>query len=261
MIEIYKFRDADQILKPRRVRRFVLICCVKGRAEAIVDASRFELSPNTVITITSGQVHSLIPMAGSDGFVLEFTYDFFCLTDSDIELVFRNSLFCHFAMNEVIPLGKTSLVRKELESISEELEHEPFQFLASIHSRLKLILIDINRSKLEQGGEVYMPDALFLKFLEALRENYDKKPTTADLARIVGTTSAKLNELSKFHTGRTAQMVIHGQTALEAKRLLAFEKLSVKETAYRLGFEDPFYFSNFFKKHIGVSPKTFQETS
>jgi AraC-like DNA-binding protein len=28
--------------------------------------------------------------------------------------------------------------------------------------------------------------------------------------------------------------------------------------AYKLGFNDPFYFSNFFKKHTQVSPKAYQ---
>jgi len=62
-----------------------------------------------------------------------------------------------------------------------------------------------------------------------------------------------------LHTGRTAQSVIHGLIASEAKRLFAYEKLSVKEVAYELGFNDPFYFSNFFKKQTKQSPKAFRE--
>ncbi len=36
------------------------------------------------------------------------------------------------------------------------------------------------------------------------------------------------------------------------------EDLTVKEVAYQLGFNDPFYFSNFFKKHTKHSPKSYQ---
>jgi hypothetical protein len=60
---------------------------------------------NTVITITSGQIHHIKKSKAAAGFVLEFTFDFFCKDDKDIELIFHNSLFCHFAMNEVILLG------------------------------------------------------------------------------------------------------------------------------------------------------------
>ena len=44
----------------------------------------------------------------------------------------------------------------------------------------------------------------------------------------------------------------------ENKRLLIYQNLTVKEVAYQLGFNDPFYFSNFFKKHTHQSPKSYQ---
>jgi AraC-like DNA-binding protein len=105
---------------------------------------------------------------------------------------------------------------------------------------------------------VWKPDALFLKFLEATRANFSANPKVEDIAKRLGTTASKLNEHAKLHTGRTAQSVIHGLVASEAKRLFTYEKLSVKETAYALGFNDPFYFSNFFKKQTGISPKEYQ---
>jgi AraC family transcriptional regulator, transcriptional activator of pobA len=119
------------------------------------------------------------------------------------------------------------------------------------------VLIELNRQKIKNGGEIWKPDALFLKFLEATRANFSTAPRTEDIAKLLNTTVSKLNEHAKLHTGRTAQSVIHGLVASEAKRLFQYDKLSVKETAFALGFNDPFYFSNFFKKHTGVSPKEY----
>ncbi|MFP7654437.1 helix-turn-helix domain-containing protein [Chryseobacterium proteolyticum] len=45
---------------------------------------------------------------------------------------------------------------------------------------------------------------------------------------------------------------------LEAKRELSFGALTVKEVAFRLGFNDSSYFSRFFKKHSGYSPEQFK---
>lgn len=257
MIELFPLEKAA-ICSPRRVRKYVLVWCSSGRLTVTVDEQRFELSANSVITITSGQVHFIERSKNAKGYVLEFTYDFFCKNDNDIELIFHNSLFCHFAMNEVIPLGPTKTVGSELKQIAAELDETPYQYLISVHSRIELILVEINRAKLLKGGEVYKPDALFLKFLEALMAHFESKPTVASIAAILNTTSAKLNQLSKLHTGRTAQAVIYGLTASEAKRLLTYDKLSVKEVAFKLGFEDPFYFSNFFKKQAGISPRSYQ---
>lgn len=224
-----------------------------------VDDGVFRLASNSVITITSGQIHRLRESKNAKGFVLEFTYDFFCKNDNDIELIFHNSLFCHFAMNEVVALGENEIVAAELKLIEKELEQQPYQYLISIHSRIELILVEINREKLKQGGEIYKPDALFLKFLEAVMANFDKKMSAREIAFLLQTTETKLNELSKLHTGRTAQSVIYGLVASEAKRRLKYENLSVKEVAYQLGFDDPFYFSNFFKKQTGLSPKSYKE--
>ena len=257
MIEIHKIQDARELLTPRRIRKYVLIWCESGSIPMHVDENEFVLTPNSVITITSGQVHHISNIGDAKGWVLTFTYDFFCKDDNDIELIFHNSLFCHFAMNEVISLGNSAVVGDEFTRLYSEIENRPYQYLISVHSRVKLILVEINRQKIAAGGEIWKPDALFLKFLEAIRDHFATNPKVEDIAQMLNTTAAKLNEHSKQHTGRTAQNVIHGLIASEAKRLFQYEKLSVKETAYALGFNDPFYFSNFFKKHTGLSPRDY----
>ncbi|MEW6130255.1 MAG: AraC family transcriptional regulator [Acidobacteriota bacterium] len=259
MIDILTIKNAVGLTAPRRIRKYVLIWCSSGVATLLVDEQVFELTANTVITITSGQIHYLQSTQNAEGYVLEFTYDFFCKNDNDIELIFHNSLFCHFAMNEVIYLGKGHSAGTELQHIERELKDKPYQYLITIHSRIELLLVELNRAKIKQGGEIYKPDALFLKFLETIRANFSKKLTVRQIAKILATTESRLNELSKLHTGRTAQSVIYGLVASEAKRLLTYEKLSVKETAFRLGFDDPFYFSNFFKKQTNLSPKMYKE--
>jgi len=259
MIELFSLDKFSDLQKPRRIRKYVLVWCSSGSASIVVDENEFELKANSVITITSGQVHHIKKSKAAKGFVLEFTYDFFCKNDNDIELIFHNSLFCHFAMNEVIALHKNKVMEQELAQIENELKENPYQYLISIHSRIELMLVEINRCKIKQGDEIWKPDALFLKFLEMIRANFKNNFTVKQIASALKTTDLKLNELSKLHTGRTAQSVIHGLIASEAKRLFAYEKLSVKEVAYELGFNDPFYFSNFFKKQTKQSPKAFRE--
>ncbi|MEP6617269.1 MAG: helix-turn-helix domain-containing protein [Ginsengibacter sp.] len=239
--------------------KYVLVWCSSGSATMVIDENEFVLKPNSVITITSGQIHYFQKIKEGQGIILEFTFDFFCKNDRDIELIFHNSLFCHFAMNEVIALTKNKLVKEQLLKIKKEIAVKPYQYQISVHSRVELILVEINRCKIKQGGEIYKPDALFLKFLEEVRSNFNKNFTVKQVAGILFTTESKLNELSKLHTGKTAQNVISGLVASEAKRLFTYEKLSVKEVAYELGFNDPFYFSNFFKKHTKQSPKMYRD--
>ena len=258
MIDVFRFRDSTALTTPRRVVRYVLVLCTSGSATITVDEDDFELYPNDVITITSGQIHYSKKLAQAEGFILEFTLDFFCKDDKDIELIFHNGLFCHFAMNEVIRINN-DFIEKQLLTIQQELNEKPYQYLTSVHSRIELILVEINRAKITKGDEIWKPDALFLKFLEAVRDNFEKDYSVSQFAEMLQTTEIKLNELAKIHTGKTAQNVIYSLVVSEAKRLLIYENLSVKEVAFKLGFSDPFYFSNFFKKQTNVSPKLYKE--
>lgn len=258
MIEIRTFEESIHLGKPRRIVKYVLVYCSTGNLNITIDEKNFKLGSGQVVTITSGQIHCIQKPAKAKGFILEFSLDFFCKSDNDIELIFHNGLFCHFALNEVITVSK-STIANELTSIQEELSKKPYQYLISVHSRIELILVHINRAKVEQGEEIWKPEALFLKFLEAVRNNFEHNYPVSHFAKILGTTEIKLNELAKLHTGKTAQNVIYGLIASEAKRLLTYGDLSVKEVAYQLGFNDPFYFSNFFKKHTKLSPKLYKE--
>ncbi|MDR6527755.1 AraC-like DNA-binding protein [Chryseobacterium rhizosphaerae] len=258
MIEIKKYSHQAGHPEPRRVIKYTLFWCQSGSAEILIDENIFILKAGQTITITSGQFHQLM-MAEGELIVLEFTLDFFSKSDRDIELIFHNGLFCHFGMNEMISIQHPSFFTETLSRIEKEIEEKPYQYLISTHSLIELLLVEINRSKIANGDEIWKPDALFLKFLESVRNHFADNYPVSRFADLLGTTEAKLNEVSKLHTHKTAQNVIYSLVISEAKRLLLYEKLSVKEIAYQLGFNDPFYFSNFFKKHTSHSPKDYQK--
>src|SRR5688572_19971150 len=219
MIEIARLENSPHLNSPRREMKYVLIACSSGRLTVMVDGQDYELKSGSVITITSGQVHHIRKNNSAKGHVLEFTYAFFCKDGSDIVLIFHNGLFCHIGDNSVIAVADYKAIEEQLRLIQQELSDQPYQYLISVHSRIKLILVEINRAKVEQGDEIWKPDALFLKFLEAVRDNFEHNYPLSRFARMLGTTELKLNEQAKLHTGRTAQSVIYGLIASEARRL------------------------------------------
>jgi AraC-like DNA-binding protein len=60
--------------------------------------------------------------------------------------------------------------------------------------------------------------------------------------------------------GKTAGDIIRDRIAVEAKRLLTNAEMDVKEIAYDLNFEDPSYFTRFFRKNVGTTPEQFRKT-
>jgi len=66
-----------------------------------------------------------------------------------------------------------------------------------------------------------------------------------------------MSDTLKAETGKTAIDQINLYLVEEAKNLLLAPHLSIAETAYKLGFEYPQYFSRLFKKKTGMSPKAY----
>jgi len=70
--------------------------------------------------------------------------------------------------------------------------------------------------------------------------------------------ASTLSKNFKIDTGLSLKNYIDKIILQTAKEKILLSDCSIKETAYRLGFSDEFYFSRFFKKHEGVSPRDYR---
>ena len=102
------------------------------------------------------------------------------------------------------------------------------------------------------------------KFNECLNIYFEKGnagdkglPTVNSMAAQLNLSPKYLSDLLKTETGKTALELIHLYVISEAKNLLVEGDKSIAEIAYRLGFENPPYFSRLFKKETGMSPKEY----
>jgi AraC-like DNA-binding protein len=68
-----------------------------------------------------------------------------------------------------------------------------------------------------------------------------------------------LSNVIKIKTGKTISIWIAEKTISEAKALLQNSQASIKEIAFKLGFNEATHFSNYFKKNAGVSPVLFRK--
>jgi len=67
-----------------------------------------------------------------------------------------------------------------------------------------------------------------------------------------------LNNSVKSVTGQTPGRLIRQETVMEAKRLFVYMEMTAAEVGYKLGFNDPSYFSRFFQRETGVSTMKFR---
>ena len=103
------------------------------------------------------------------------------------------------------------------------------------------------------------------RFQELLNDHFESgafqksgAPRVEDVANDLKMSPRYLSDTLKAETGKTAIDHIHLYLIDEAKNLLLDPTVSISETAYKLGFEYPQYFSRLFKKKVGVSPTEYR---
>ncbi|MDX8500565.1 helix-turn-helix domain-containing protein [Mesorhizobium sp. VK4C] len=75
----------------------------------------------------------------------------------------------------------------------------------------------------------------------------------------LGTTRHLLDRAAHKVLGSGVRQAIGERRLVEAKRLLLFTIRTVEDIAYETGFNDPAYFSRFFRQTVGVSPAAWRK--
>ena len=90
-----------------------------------------------------------------------------------------------------------------------------------------------------------------------IESRLDRKITRAELAAAAGLTPEHVNYLFRKHLRETPLRYINRKKIELARRYLVTDGCSVSETAYKTGFQDPYYFSRVFKQIMGMSPTAY----
>lgn len=94
------------------------------------------------------------------------------------------------------------------------------------------------------------------KVEEYIKMNFSKTITIAELAPIAGINTSKLKQSFKKIYGTTIFKYITGLRMERAAGLIKYEKLSVSEASYRVGYKNPQHFTVAFKKYYGYLPSS-----
>lgn len=242
---------------------YTVIWLQKGKGEHLVDFNRYPLVVNDVFFVSPRQVHRLVPEGKPYGWVITFSRDFLAQNHINEDFITEMNLFGHF--EERPPLQLPPVVAERAQTLLSYLwevylSNSPYR-VASMSAYLKLFLIDCHaQCQLpeplpggDQGGRTILK-----AFRKLITEKFREQHQVQDYAEQLHISAKYLNQVVKSLLGKTAKELIQEKIILNAKRSLHFTDQSVKEIAYQLGFQDPLYFSSFFKKCTGLSPSSFR---
>lgn len=75
-----------------------------------------------------------------------------------------------------------------------------------------------------------------------------------ELYRALNMGRTQLHNLMKIHTGMSASLFIRSVRLKHARILIRTTQLNISEVAYRVGFNDPNYFTRCYKEAFGEPP-------
>lgn len=100
---------------------------------------------------------------------------------------------------------------------------------------------------------------IITKTIEEMRDNLQKKLTVEQIALKHRMSASHFSSLFRKATNMAPIDYFIHLKMQKACQLLYFGTNHVKEIALELGYDNPYYFSRLFKKHIGTSPKEYRQ--
>lgn len=97
------------------------------------------------------------------------------------------------------------------------------------------------------------------QILAYIEEHYAEKINLQDLADQVKISRSYLVSLFKQETGMTVWNYIVAERMKKARDLLLQSNMKSYEIGDKVGYDDPIYFSQLFKKHFGLSPMEYKK--
>ena len=132
---------------------------------------------------------------------------------------------------------------------------------AIIRSSLKIFLCMAERirkkNREQQKPKKYQGE--FLQLEQLLSDHLLQERQVQFYADAMAISTKKLNRVTQEIKQQTAKNYINEVLVLEMKRFLMNTSLSIKEVAFKTGFDEPTNFVKYFKKISGVTPITFRK--
>lgn len=239
-----------------------------GEAIHATEFVEYSLKADTILFVPPGLKHRMYIDKSVGGLYILFNEEFIQYNRVNIQPLKNYRLFNNPDFKSLITVGDgnkeklaniTNLIHNELQNRDEYSQEIVLNLLHLFLLESRRIFDQQNQAPREQAEDT--PDTTIIRFKQLIEENFTREKNVSPYAELLNMNPSCLNELSKRVTGITAGELIRNRVIEETKKLLYSSRMSGKEIAYELGFEDPAYFSRFFKKYTGMTLNEFRDNS
>lgn len=239
-----------------------------GEAIHATEFVEYSLKADTILFVPPGLKHRMYIDRSVGGLYILFNEEFIQYNRVNIQPLKNYRLFNNPDFKSLITVGDgnkeklsniTNLIYNELQNRDEYSQEIVLNLLHLFLLESRRIFDQQNQAPREQVEDT--PDTTIIRFKQLIEENFVQEKNVSPYAEMLNMNPSCLNELSKRVTGITAGELIRNRVIEETKKLLYSSRMTGKEIAYELGFDDPAYFSRFFKKYTGMTLNEFRDNS
>ncbi len=260
--KIRKNFDAASIDEhPHRHSFYEFLYIQNGEGKHEIDGITYNLSANTFHIISKGQVHQFLFAKEIEGYLIRFKDNILPAVLSAKEGYYYTILHQISQHQDLtVEASDNAFVQVLLERMLAEYKIQSTKVidLSLIQHLLYPLLILMHRYSNAQIETQDYQQNQYIQFINLLEAHYKHQHSLDYYAPKVGVTKRHLSIICQEKTGKTAKQLVNERILTEAKRLLTYTTLSLKEISDRLGFKNLAYFCRRFKKGVGKTPTEYK---
>jgi len=240
---------------------FQILYIQAGSAEALFGGETHAVHPPAIITVPPGATHGFRFSTDIEGLVITIVAAQLGVFPSE-----RSQLGRWLSAPRLTMLAEgdddSAYAARTLERLGRECESGHAGNNGLIKAYLTTILTLAARISAEGDDDAERETSENERRVERLssliHRHYQSHKTASFYARELGISQTHLNRVVREVTGLSTHRLIARRLIEEAKRDLVFTLTSVQGISFRLGFSDPAYFSRFFLRETGMTPRAYR---
>lgn len=262
---------------PCRLDGNVMLFCINGSIRLSVNLNDFDIKEGELIICTAGDIvkvsqpeieesedRHFVMLAMSHKFASDLRIDFKRILNEGLIPLSTPVIRLNGKVREIIS-DHLALIAK-VTSVKGELYKD------SVRSLVSSLVSVLGSQWFDEVGSLKAKERMgtdtrsnhkrliFEQFLKLVSENYSHHRQMAFYADKLCLSPKYLSKLVKEASGKTAPEWIDSYVLLEAKHLLKYSHMSIKEIVYRLHFPNQTAFYKYFKAHTGMTPTDYRNS-
>jgi AraC-like DNA-binding protein len=244
------------------LRDFIKVIFLRAGGRVSVDFKELTIVQDGLLFVNAGQFLWLSD--NTEGSVLYYNEELYGVHLHEQAMACDKILFSDFHEVFFIKLNLESfgVIYRLFEQIRDEISQDDINLEEMVRVLLKQVIIKSARFYNHQSQPARLSDVpascFATLFTQLVERHFLKHHDVASYANMLNISSKALNKRVGKYSRSSPNEIIKKRIILEAKRLLVYTQLSVKEVSHKLGYEDPYYFTRFFSRQVKIPPQTFR---